>query len=146
MFSVVVIAKDIIRWTIRRDRGLERHAVVVSRWLWPWRESKLLILVCCLAVLDYISTYAFLTLNASNNVYESGLIASWALQKYGFRGLLLADILAVITVFAVAISARVIYVKSGFAGFGRAAFVVMLTPYVIVTMAVVFNNIVLTFL
>ena len=146
MFSVIVIAKDIIRWTIRRDRGLERHAVVVSRWLWPWRESKLLILVCCLSVLDYFSTYAFLTLNASNNVYESGLIANWALQKDGFRGLLLADILAVITVFAVAISARFIYVKSGFAGFGRAAFIVMLTPYVIVTMAVVFNNIVLTFL
>lgn len=146
MFPVLVITKDIIRWTIRRDRGLERHAVVVSRWLWPWRESKLIILVGCLAVLDYISTYAFLTLSPNNNVYESGLIASWALQKDGFRGLLLADILAVITVFAVAISARFIYVKSGFAGFGRAAFVVMLTPYVIVTMAVIYNNIVLTFL
>ncbi len=146
MFPVLVITKDIIRWTIRRDRGLERHAVVVSRWLWPWRESKLIILVGCLAVLDYISTYAFLTLSPNNNVYESGLIASWALQKDGFRGLLLADILAVITVFAVAISARFIYVKSGFAGFGRAAFVVMLTPYVIVTMAVISNNIVLTFL
>ena len=146
MFPVLVITKDIIRWTIRRDRGLERHAVVVSRWLWPWRESKLIILVGCLAVLDYISTYAFLTLSPNNNVYESGLIASWALQKDGFKGLLLADILAVITVFAVAISARFIYVKSGFAGFGRAAFVVMLTPYVIVAMAVIFNNIVLTFL
>ncbi len=146
MFPVLVITKDIIRWTIRRDRGLERHAVVVSRWLWPWRESKLIILVGCLAVLDYISTYAFLTLSPNNNVYESGLIASWALQKDGFRGLFLADILAVITVFAVAISARFIYVKSGFAGFGRAAFVVMLTPYVIVTMAVIFNNIALTFL
>ncbi len=146
MFPVLVITKDIIRWTIRRDRGLERHAVVVSRWLWPWRESKLIILVGCLAVLDYISTYAFLTLSPNNNVYESGLIASWALQKDRFRGLLFADILAVITVFAVAISARFIYVKSGFAGFGRAAFVVMLTPYVIVIMVVIFNNIVLTFL
>ncbi len=146
MFYVLGIARDIIRWSIKRDRGLERHAVAMSRWLWPWRESKLLILVCCLAVLDYISTYAFLTLSPNNNVYESGLIASWALQKDGFRGLLLADILAVITVFAVAISARFIYAKSGFAGFGRATFVVMLTPYVIVTMAVIFNNIVLTFL
>jgi len=85
-------------------------------------------------------------LNTNNNVYESGLIANWALQKDGFRGLLLADILAIITVFTIAISARFIYAKSGFAGFGRAAFVVMLTPYVIVTMAVIFNNIVLTFL
>ena len=146
LFSVLVITKNIFRWTIRRDRGLERHAVVVSRWLWPWRESQLIILVGCLAMLDYVSTYAFLMLNPNNNVYESGLIASWALQRDGFRGLLLVDIFAVITVFAVAIGTRFIYVESGFAGFGRAAFVVMLTPYVIVTMPVIFNNIVLTFL
>ncbi|MFC2012439.1 hypothetical protein ACFLVU_04850 [Chloroflexota bacterium] len=148
LFRVFEISKDVYRWTVKRDMGLERHAVVISRWLWPWRESKLIILVGCLAVLDYISTYAFLTISPNNNVnvYESGLIASWALQKDGFRGLLLVDIFAVITVFAVAISARLIYVKSGFAGFGRAAFVVMLTPYVIVTMAVIVNNIVLMFL
>ena len=119
---------------------------MVSRWLWPWRESKLITLVACLAVLDYFSTYAFLRLSGSNNVYESGLLASWALQEGGFKALLLVDILAVITAFMIAISARFVYVKFGFGGFGRAAFVVMLTPYVIVTTAVIFNNIVLTFL
>jgi len=145
LFSTLATSRHIIQWTIRRDRGLEKYAVAVSRRLWPWRESKLILLVGCLAVLDYISTYAFLTLS-NNSVYEGGLIAGWALREGGFRGLLLIDILAIMTVLAIAMSARFIYVKSGFRGFGRAAFVVMLAPYVIITTAVVFNNIVLIFL
>ncbi|MFC2035151.1 hypothetical protein ACFLUJ_03395 [Chloroflexota bacterium] len=146
MFPILRTTKEIIRWSIKRDRGFEKHAVVVSRWLWPWQESKLMILVVCLAVLDYISTYAFLRLSGNNNVYESGVIAGWALQKDGFRGLFIVDVLAVITVFAIAISARYIYKKLGFGGFGRAAFVAMLIPYIIVTMAAIFNNISLTLL
>ena len=145
MFRVLEITKDIISWTIKRDRGLERYVVLVSRRLWPWGESKLLILVACLAILDYASTYAFLRFG-NNNIYEDGLIARWALQEGGLKGLLLVDILAIVTVFVVAISARFVYIKLGFGGFGRAAFIVMLVPYVVVTMAVVFNNIVLMFL
>jgi len=145
LFCVLETTKDIIGWTIKRDRGLERYAVLVSRWLWPWQEAKLIILVTCLATLDYFSTYAFLRLS-NNNIHESGLIASWALQEGGFTGLLLIDILAIMAVFTIAISARFVYVKFGFGGFGRAAFVLTLTPYVIVTMAVIFNNIVLMFL
>jgi len=140
------ITKDMVRKSIERDRGRERYVELMSKSLWPWRESLLIILVGFLAMLDYVSTYAFLELSGNNNVYESGLIARWALDVNGFKGLLLVDILAVTTLIIIAISVRFIYTKFGFRGFGRAAFVVVLTPYVIVTMAVIYNNVVLTFL
>ena len=146
MFRVSEITKGMVRKSIGRDRGSEKHVEAISRYLWPWRESLLVTLVCSLAVLDYASTYAFLELSGNNNVYEGGLIAGWALKVDGFRGLLLVDTLAVTTLVMIAIGTRFIYTKFGFKGFGRAAFVLVLAPYLIVTMAVVYNNIVLTFL
>ena len=146
MFHVLEITKDMVRKSIERDRGRERYVEAMSKLLWPWRESRLIILVCFLALLDYVSTYAFLELSGNNNVYESGPIASWALQINGFEGLLMVDILAITALLIIAISVRLIYTNFGFRSFGRAAFVVVLTPYVIVTMAVIYNNVVLTFL
>jgi hypothetical protein len=140
------ITKDMVRKSIERDRGKERHVESISRALWPWRESLLIILVSFLAMLDYISTYAFLELSGNNNFHESGLIARWALNVNGFKGLLLVDFFAVPALIIIAISARFIYTTVGFRGFGRAAFVVVLTPYVIATMAAIYNNVVLTFL
>jgi len=48
-----------------------------------------------LAMLDYGSTFAFLRFSGNSDVYESSLMASWALERNGFKGLLLADLLAV---------------------------------------------------
>jgi len=138
--------KEMIQRSVIIEKGLERHAVTLSKWLWPWREAKLIIVIACLAMLDYVSTYAFLRLSVNNNVYESGPLASWALQNGGFGGLLLIDVLAVATVSMIAIGVRYVLKRLGFEGYGRTAFVLMLVPYVIVTMAVIFNNIVITFL
>lgn len=53
---------------------------------------------------------------------------------------------AVSALLLIAFAVRLLYSKFGFNGFGRTAFVLVLIPYVVVTMAVIFNNIVLTFL
>jgi len=128
------------------ERGLEKHFVRLSKMLWPWREAKLIIVTGCLTILDFASTYAFLRLRPGTDVYESGALAAWALHNGGFAGLFVFDVLAVSIISGLALLVRYVVTKVGFAGYGRAAFVLMLTPYVIVTMAVIFNNIVITFI
>lgn len=146
MHRVFGLAKDMVRRSIERDRSKERYIEAASRSLWPWRESRLLALVSFLLVLDYISTYAFLELSGNKDVYESGLLASWALQRGGLTQLFLIDMAAVSTLLLAAITIRFLYSKFGFNGFGRTGFVIVLVPYVVITMAAIFNNIVLTFL
>ena len=140
------IFKNIIRKSIERDRANDRHVEALSRLLWPWRESRLLLLVIFLFVLDYISTYAVLELSGNRHVYEGGLLASWALRTGGFIRLFWVDIAAASLLLLTAITIRFVCSKFGFSGFGRSAFVVVLVPYVVIAMAVIFNNIVLTFL
>ena len=138
--------KDLVRKSIERDRAREQYVESASRSLWPWRESRLLGLVCCVAALDYASTYAVLELSGKTHVYEGGLLASWALRKGGFMGLLLVDIAAASVLLLTAITLRFLHSKFGFDGYGRTAFVLILVPYVVVTMAAIFNNVALTFL
>ena len=132
--------------SLERDRASERYVEAVSRFLWPWRESWLLALVGLVAVLDYASTYVVLELSGNEYVYEGGPLASWALQMGGFTGLFLVDMAAAMVLLVVAITIRSLHFKFGFKGFGQTAFVVVLAPYVVVTMAAIYNNIVLTFL
>lgn len=146
MHRVFRLAKGMVRKSLERDRSSERYMEAASRSLWPWRESRLLAFVGLVAVLDYASTYAVLELSGKANVYEGGPLASWALQMGGFTGLFLVDMAAASTLLLAAIAIRSLHYKFGFKGFGRAAFVVVLVPYAVVTMAVVFNNVVLTFL
>jgi len=146
MPEVFKLAKGIVKRSLERDRSSERYVEALSRSLWPWRESWLLALVCLLAVLDYVSTYAVLELSGNEYVYEGGPLASWALQIGGFTWLFLVDMAAAIALLLVAITIRSLHSKFGFQGFGRTAFVFVLTPYVVITMAAVYNNIVLTFL
>ena len=146
MHRVFGLAKGVVRKSLERDRSSERYVEAVSRSLWPWRESWLLALVGLLAALDYVSTYAVLELSGKAHVYEGGPLASWALGMGGFTGLFLVDMAAASTLLLAAVTIRFLHFKIGFKGFGRTAFVVVLVPYVVVTMAAVFNNIVLTFL
>ena len=146
MFRKNGSAKERFQRNLEIERGLEKYAVTFSRWLWPWREAKLIIFISCLAALDYASTYAFLKLSVNTDVYESGPLASWALQNGGFGVLFLIDVLAVTVISAVAIGIRYFLERVGFEGYGRTAFVLMLIPYLIVTMAAIFNNIVITFI
>ncbi len=139
-------ANVIMRKNLDRYQSSERYFETASRSLWPWRESWLIAFVLLLALLDYVSTYAFLELSGNTLVYEAGALASWALQLGGFKGLFWIDIIAVSGLLLLAIAIRFLYSRFGFKGFGRIAFVVVLLPYAVITMAVIFNNIVLTFL
>lgn len=135
-----------IRKSIARDKALEHRFESASRKLWPWRESKLTWLVSVLVLLDFISTYTFLKLSGNSLIYEGGLLASWSLRFGGLLFLLLVDILAVGSLVGLAIASRHIFTRRGFYGYGRTSFVFTLLPYAVVTFAVVFNNIVLTFI
>lgn len=146
MYRVFGLAKGTVRKSLERDLSKERYVEAVSRSLWPWRESWLLALVGFLAVLDYVSTYAALELSGNKYIYESGPLASWALQMGGFPGLFLVDVAAVGTLMLAAITIRSLHFKFGFKGFRRTAFAVVVIPYVVITMAAIFNNIVLAFL
>lgn len=135
-----------LRRSIERERAMERHFEAASRSLWPWNESKLIAFVSFLAVLDYISTYAFLELSGNKQLFEVGPLARWAFQTGGFYRLFWVDIAAICTLIFLANSVRFLYAKFGFQGFGRTAFVFVLVPYSVITMAIIFNNVVLTFL
>jgi hypothetical protein len=125
---------------LNRERAIERLMESFAKKLWPWSESKLIFLICLLAVLDFVSTYAFLTFG-NPQVIEGGLLAAWALQTGGFLKLFLLDLVFITILILLATHLREIYSKFGFQGLGHTAFVFLLVPYFIVIMAVVYNNI-----
>jgi hypothetical protein len=128
------------------DRGLGKYAERLSRFAWPWQERWLLLAVGLLAIFDFSSTYILLDLSGKNNAYESGRVAIWALKIGGFPFLLLADLIAAVVLSSAAFISRYLYSKYGFKGYGRAAFVFLLAPYIIVTLVAVVNNIILLYL
>lgn len=128
------------------DRGLGVYAERISRFLWPWRERWLWLVTGIVAVLDFSSTYILLDLSGKSNVYESGRIAIWALKIGGFPFLLSIDLIAAIGLSLAAFTARYLYNKHGLKDYGRAAFVFLLIPYIIVTIAAIVNNIILIFI
>jgi len=138
--------KKQIRKSIARDRAMEKQFAEASVNLWPWREAKLIWLVCVLIMLDFISTYAFLELSGNVQLEEKGSLAAWALKTGDFPLLLLIDFLAVGILIGLALAFRKAFMRQGFPGYARASFVFMLLPYTVVTFAIVFNNIVLTFI
>lgn len=146
MHSFFVGVRNRVRKDIERERRLERPVEGFSRALWPYPESKLIFYVGLLAVLDYVSTFAALELSGNSQVSEVGLLAKWALQTGGFARLLLVDVVSTGTLICLAVGARYLYKKVGFNGFGRAAFVCVLIPYFVFIMAVVANNVLLTFM
>jgi hypothetical protein len=145
MQSIFKNVKGQFAKSINRERAFDPFIGRLSRILWPWKESRLLILAYFLAMLDYTSTYAVLELSGNKYVQEGGQFASWALQKGGFAGLFLFDVVALTILLIIAVGIRFLYSKINFNGFGRAGFVIVLVPYVVITIAVVFNNVFLTF-
>ena len=146
MNTVLQFMKGRLRKAAERDRRAERHVEAASRFLWRWRELWLLAFVGFVALLDYASTYAILALSGKSYLNEAGSLARWALDRGGFAGLFLADMAAVCAIALVAITLRFILFRSGFRGFGRAAFVFLLVPYAVVAMVAVINNLVLAYL
>jgi hypothetical protein len=131
--------------SVEKERSLERPVEAFSRVLWPYAESKLVLFVGLLAILDYLSTFAVLELSSNSGVSEAGLLAKWALHGGGFFGLLIMDLVCVSTIIGLAIGVRAFYKRLGFNGFGRAAFIFLLVPYFVLIMAVVANNTILSF-
>jgi hypothetical protein len=125
---------------LERVRVMERPLEAFSRKLWPWSEAKLVFWVGLLAVLDYTSTWAFLTYGHPQ-AGEGGLIAGWALQTGGFLKLLLVDAVSVGGLILMGLGIRWMYCRLGICGLGRTALVFLLLPYFVVIMAVIFNNI-----
>ena len=146
MESVLQRVKQSVKRSFERDRRVEPYAEAVSRRLWPWREQRLLAVVVVLVILDFISTYAFLQSTGIAYTNESGLLAGWALRMGGFGLLFLGDMGAVLALSLVAMAARSIYLRIGFKGLARAAFVLLLVPYAVMAVAAVINNVVLTVL
>jgi hypothetical protein len=132
---------DSFRKNVERERALERPLEVFSQKLWPWPIAKLIKLVFILAALDYVSTYTFLTVSNNPNLVEGGRLAGWALQTGGFFKLLLVDAAAVGGLVILAVGLRAWLSRLGYQGFGRTALVFMLVPYLVVILAVVFNNV-----
>ena len=146
MHKTIERIKRIAESSRSKDRAFDKHAMALSFQLWPWRESRLVSLVYYVVILDFASTYALLRLSGNKNVFEGGAMASWALKLGGFPVLFFADIVIVSLLILVAFTSRFAYTKFNCKGFGRAAFTVVLIPYVVVTTAIIFNNVVLTFL
>jgi hypothetical protein len=128
-----------------RDRKLEHPIEKVSRAIWPWRESKLILFVALLAVADYVSTFMALRLSANHQISELGLLANWALSLGGFAQLLLVDVTAIGLFILLALGVRALYYRFGFPGFARAAFIFVFVPYTVIIVPVIINNVFLTF-
>ena len=143
MSTVMRLMKERVRKAAERDRRSERYVGAISRRLWPWNERWLIALAGIMALLDYATTCAALELSGKG-YSEGGLLAGWALRIGGFGWLFLVDIGAVFALALAAITVRQICFRFGYKGYGRATFVVLLLPYVIVAFAAVVNNIVLT--
>jgi hypothetical protein len=140
------LMKNRLRKSTERERSLKPSFEAFSRLLWPWAESKLGLFITSMAILDSVSTYTALKLSINNQVIEVGPIASWALKTGGFPYLFLVEMTIIAVLLLLAILARLFYIRLGFPGYGRTAFVFLLMPYTIIIMAVVFNNILVTFL
>jgi hypothetical protein len=130
-----------IEWERRFDRPLESFA----RILWPYSDLKLIFYVSALAALDYVSTFAALELSG-NNVSEVGILAKWALDTGGFVKLLIVDVAVIGILISIALISRWLYLRIGLKGFARAAFALVLLPYLVFIMGVIINNVIVVFI
>jgi len=145
MQKVLESMRASIKRATERDRKLERPIENVSRAIWPWRESKLILFVALLAAADYVSTFMALRLSANHQISELGLLANWALSLGGFAQLFLVDVTAIGLFILLALGVRALYYHFGFPGFARAAFIFVFVPYIVIIVPVIINNVFLTF-
>lgn len=144
MTYILRIPREAVQRSLERSRAMERRLEVVSRAIWPWHHAWLVPMVALLAALDLLSTYAFLELSGKPDVYESGPLAAWALQRGGFNGLYVMNALAVGFLCLVAVGAHKYYSRLGLRVFARTAYVAVLVPYALVAFAAVVNNLLFT--
>ncbi len=143
----MITAQKFTRYSNRQVTGryVEQSTLRISRVLWPWQESRLVVFTALLASMDYFSTITFLQFS-NKNVYEAGVLASRVLDAGGYAGLFLMDIFAVGTLLLIAMGVRRLYLNKGLNEIARAAFVFLLVPYVFTTSIAVCNNLIIAFL
>ena len=112
----------------------------MSRRLWPWRDAWLAAAISVIALLDYLSTYALLSLSNKPYAYERGPLAHWALEMGGFPGLLALDAVGVMVLCLLVVAVRSVYASFGYGGYGRAAYVLLLMPYAVAASLDAVNN------
>ena len=137
--------RERVRQSIERDKKLEKPVERVSRLIWPWPESRLILFVILLALLDYISTFIAIKFNLGHQVYEAGLIAKWALDTGGFVKLFFVDVAVIGAFILIARGVSSIYSRLGHQGYRRAAFIFVLLPYVVFMFGVGVNNTIISF-
>jgi hypothetical protein len=130
---------------VELERRWDHKFASFSKLLWPWRESRLIIFIIIGATLDYVSTYVAFKFGG-DKVTEAGLIAKWGLLTGGFIKLFFIDLGLIGGLLLLSMGVRYLYNKLGFPGYGRAAFVLVLIPYATLILAVIFNNIFVSFL
>lgn len=135
-----------IRKSIERSKVYDERLGPFAQKVWPWRDHWLSALVAVVMLLDFGSTYLLLEFVGNVFVYEGGMLAGWALRLGGMRGLLLVDLLAAAALISIAFALRYLFSKRRCTGYGRAFFIVLQLPYVLITGGAIINNILLTFL
>jgi hypothetical protein len=125
----------------RIDRGFDINAGKISRAIWPINETWLFAVAGLIMLLDFSSTWFALSRNT--NIGEVGLLAGWALETGGYPLLFLVDLVSIGLIGLLASAARYLFRRSGYQGYGRAAFIFIFVPYIIWTSLVVINNLVL---
>lgn len=128
-----------------KDRGFDKYIGRFSRFIWPLSEKWLVLLSGILCLMDFSSTYIDLSVIHNPDVVESGPMAGWALGVGGFGFLFIVDIFVVSAMVGIALTARYLYSRSGLKGYARAAFIVLLLPYIVRTVIAVIGNLAIAF-
>ncbi len=144
MQGLVKLLKDRSRKSIERDKAYEERLKSIVWKVWPWRDRWLSVLVGVIALLDFGSTYLLLEFIGNVFAYEGGMLAGWALRLGGMRWLFLVDLLVAAVLVSTAFAIRYLFSKLGYIGYGRAFFIVLQLPYVLITAGAIINNILLT--
>jgi hypothetical protein len=122
------------------DQGFDITAGKISRAIWPIREVWLFAVAGFLMLSDFTSTY--LAMKNDPRVGELNPLAAQALNKGGFPLLFLFDLAFVGLWCLLSLGARYLYSRVGYKGYGRAAFVLLMVPYIFWTSLIVVNNVV----
>lgn len=76
-----------VRQSVQRDSRFEPWMDRMSRRLWPWRDAWLAAAISGIALLDYLSTYALLSLRTSLTLTNA---AHWPTGRWRRAGSLVS--------------------------------------------------------
>jgi hypothetical protein len=83
---MIETARERVRRSVQRDRRFELWMDRMSCRLWPWRDAWLAAAISVIALLNYLSTYALLSLSNKPYAYERGPLAHWPTGRWRRAG------------------------------------------------------------